>query len=694
MKKFIMVATLAFTLVLTGTVLVKTASAAQFVYQGGLLKVGSHGTQVMDLQECLARLGNNPESNIDGSFGPITRGAVMAFQAENGVVVDGIIGPVTGPLYTNACAAGSTAYPAGCTSTEGYSTTTGESCSDGAVTGDLPAGCTAVDTPMYSPENGQRCVLGENGSSTGFEGTEGSVKSYSLGAADETEALEGQRDVEVYAADVELDNDGDLGLQRLDVWFSNSDSGSDLKPWKYFKSVSLLVDGDEVATLSADSSSDWSDYSNGNINAGGTSKEYRMRFNGIDKVFKSDKTTTISIAVTMQNTIDSANDSARWYINMDNDSGFRWVDGTGFVFSEGAAVADDLEDSFTVGGEETATIDLSVSTNNPDPAVILVGTSSDTNDKTAAIYNVEETQDIDVTIDTINVGVTVTDPSGGADLTGKGAGTIIKKAYLVVNGDVIGSETVPNSETFTNNTGDDVTETITFDNLNWDLSGDTNKDVKVVFDFDDTNDGARYDEGTTVQVDNFAITELEDANGNDEGDISDISTNPGAGNVDTLRTEGIDASNFTVSYDNTENTSGSIVSQIFTIGWDVEATGDDAYIPMTVSRAASTTDGIAFQIEDTSNTAKTVGEIATNTAFSSDADVSTNTDTNTSYFLVKKGSSNHFTLEVTATAGTATGYVRAQLLEMNFADTADTSDVNFDFEPLQDYQTLAKNIQA
>ena len=34
-------------------------------------------------------------SSIDGYFGPKTRQAVMAFQADQGLVVDGIVGPYT-----------------------------------------------------------------------------------------------------------------------------------------------------------------------------------------------------------------------------------------------------------------------------------------------------------------------------------------------------------------------------------------------------------------------------------------------------------------------------------------------------------------------------------------------------------------------------------------------------------------------
>jgi len=79
--------------------------ASSFTWEqgGDLLRVGSRGEKVRDLQICLARIGNNPESNIDGVFGPITRKAVVEFQIEKNILVDGIIGDQTGPYYQKQC---------------------------------------------------------------------------------------------------------------------------------------------------------------------------------------------------------------------------------------------------------------------------------------------------------------------------------------------------------------------------------------------------------------------------------------------------------------------------------------------------------------------------------------------------------------------------------------------------------------
>lgn len=96
-KKFII--TLAIFLSLMGTY----SYAFTWEINQSLIRVGSSGQQVQRLQECLNAFGNNPSSNIDGEFGPITRSAVILFQLENGLLIDGNIGDQTGPYYQEKC---------------------------------------------------------------------------------------------------------------------------------------------------------------------------------------------------------------------------------------------------------------------------------------------------------------------------------------------------------------------------------------------------------------------------------------------------------------------------------------------------------------------------------------------------------------------------------------------------------------
>src|SRR3989344_1267641 len=94
----------------------------------GTLRQGSSGSQVVSLQTTLGGL------VADGSFGPMTKAAVMSFQSSRGLTADGVVGPMTGAALAGVMTGGT--YPAGCSSSSGYSVTTGLPWTGG---GSLPA---------------------------------------------------------------------------------------------------------------------------------------------------------------------------------------------------------------------------------------------------------------------------------------------------------------------------------------------------------------------------------------------------------------------------------------------------------------------------------------------------------------------------------------------------------------------------
>ena len=60
------------------------------------LRRGEKGDAVRELQTMLVAQGYDlPGSGIDGDYGPETRGAVLAFQDDRGLKMDGIVGPAT-----------------------------------------------------------------------------------------------------------------------------------------------------------------------------------------------------------------------------------------------------------------------------------------------------------------------------------------------------------------------------------------------------------------------------------------------------------------------------------------------------------------------------------------------------------------------------------------------------------------------
>lgn len=70
-----------------------------FIYQpqqrNVVLKEGDISADVVQLQLRLAALGYLRTNEADGDFGKITKGAVVCFQLENKLEVDGVVGPAT-----------------------------------------------------------------------------------------------------------------------------------------------------------------------------------------------------------------------------------------------------------------------------------------------------------------------------------------------------------------------------------------------------------------------------------------------------------------------------------------------------------------------------------------------------------------------------------------------------------------------
>jgi peptidoglycan hydrolase-like protein with peptidoglycan-binding domain len=60
---------------------------------GGVIRPGANGGRVAALQIALVNLGY--DMPVDGRYGPLTQSAVVDFQVDNGLTVDGITGRQT-----------------------------------------------------------------------------------------------------------------------------------------------------------------------------------------------------------------------------------------------------------------------------------------------------------------------------------------------------------------------------------------------------------------------------------------------------------------------------------------------------------------------------------------------------------------------------------------------------------------------
>ena len=489
-------------------------------------------------------------------------------------------------------------------------------------------------------------------------GTQGSIDEFSLGSPAKSEALEGQSNVEIYAVDANLSNDGPLMVQTADVWFAETTGAASVKPWDYFKKVSLMVNGVVVASMNADNSADWSENNPAIHVDAADSRDYRMRFTGLSGVLKSDDTTTVSVAVTMNSVIDSADQDAVWAVELGN---LRIMDESGLVQTidpgDGSYTADsnDLEDTFTLGATDAAIFKVRDATDKVDAKVIEVSDSSDTNGVPLYSFTIEETNGVamDITEMTLNFD------------TSDAYTDVYRKGYLYEGATLRGSETVSSGATV-------------FDNMAIHLNGNQKKTFTVKADFKDTNDQANYQDGDTVAVgvqdDSVVFT---DANGNDEADYGsqDVTTNP---DTHELRVHGIRLDLVSVSSSHTTATPPADDVGTYVIKYKVTAFGADQY----VSDNCAIGDDTSYSLFGVTSGADSCTLQSTGT-----------TDSGT--FLISDGSSETITATVAVSQGTASGFTGVQLEAVGYDEVAGSGDDNSYNFNLDDFKTgseyLVKN---
>ncbi len=503
---------------------------------------------------------------------------------------------------------------------------------------------------------------------------EGAVKSFAVGSADKTSVAEDQSDVELAAFDVKLEDDGCLTMDRFDLYVGEDSGLASTKPWDYFTDVHLLVNGTEVDSKSVSSKSDWTEVVQTGDGTPGplatsTRSQYRLRFSGLNSVFASNETTTVSIAFDTVNSIDSGDEDAIWAIGTAADS-FRFVDSTGFTFTTGDAT---LDQSFLIDAPDIAVLKLAASTDDVDSTVYAVSNTADTNGVDLGIFNVEETNDTDVNITELSV--TLASPSAETITN------MVKKLYIYKGGTLVGQENVTGATT-------------TFDNIDLDIAGDGEEDITVKADLKDTNTQGRYQDGDTLNISAVNLLKYTDAYDNDEGDFTE--TGSYVGPTHALYVNGINVTLDSVSatpvnIDGTNNDRAEL-----TIKFNVEAFGNDAYIVnaktqtsvglTATATAPSATEGVGYHIQY-AGTSPALTETAATTLAANDSNATELTNT----FRVNKGKTASFTLKVIVqndgTPDLSGTNVQAILAGLGFGDSdSGTADHVYTFN-LGDYKT-------
>lgn len=480
------------------------------------------------------------------------------------------------------------------------------------------------------------------------DGTEGDVDAYTLGSPQDTTIAEGEDKKELIAYDVELSDDGDLCLNRFDIYMGELNGGSQSsRPWDYFTEAFLMVNGQQVASMDVDSSSAWTKYS-GNALAT-TSQEYRLRFSGLNVGLKADEVNTVSVAFSAVNNLDSSDLNATWQYGTEADS-FRFTDGTGFSFTGGNA---SIDSSFTVKAADKASLKIAANVDDPDASIIQVKDSADTNGKVIGIFDIEEVNDVSATITKMNV--VLASPSGETITN------MVSKLYLYDGNTLIAQKNVSGA-------------TVTFDNIDLDISGDEKVAVTVKADFKDTNNQSRYQDGDNIRVGSVDLVEYEDEFGNDESDIG-AETGSYQGEIHTLYVNGMEVSIVgTPTTTINTNTGAGNDSVEFQWVFDVTAFGSkDVYINKDIADIVTSAGALANNVDTIYSWQKSAGANLTALGGTIVRTSGPNTDvtgaggytdapySSETFFRIAPGTTHRFTLTVSGVNQTDSKQVRAML---------------------------------
>ncbi len=477
------------------------------------------------------------------------------------------------------------------------------------------------------------------------------------------EVGEGEEDAEVAGLEIEADDNSDIEITAVSLNFSPGTATRDFD--RYADEVSISLDGEEFARLDADEFADDDNFDKtvsldrGAIIRGGEVGDLVVSVSGISNLDSDDEGDTWTLEFESVRFRDGQGavitESATGDIN----------DGTGRTFSfEGFASASDLELRVSGGNDEIN-----------DAQTVQVSDSDDTEGVEILSFEIEVEGDSDVSVDDLVINL---------DSVGAGVGEIINTVELIVDGDTVGSEAVSSSVA--------TDRDITFDNLDWTIdAGDT---VEVIVSVDVNELGGNFTEGDSlsanVNPDNWNVED-------EQGD--DISTNDKGGTASseshTFFGQGINIESVSTSQsvrDTNGDTAGG-EEATFTVRFEVAAFDEDIYIPLGATTATSsvdTDDGVAYTIENSDGDEIMLGGIDGST----NAVVSSTANTSGSYYIVRDGETESFTLTVTL-APNNDGYYRLQLYGVNYNVGAEAAaDTMQRAIPAVDFETDYANINV
>lgn len=610
------------------------------------LKQGSTGPQVVSLQATLGGL------VTDGSFGPMTKAAVMAFQTSKGLTADGVVGPMTGAALSGVMTGGS--YPAGCSSTSGYSTTTGMPCSGGTT---LPAGCSS--TAGYSSTTGAKCDGSTTGTTTSpLTGGAGSITVDNLSTYSSEEVGEGESNVKVLAFTVEADDESDVDLSSVKVEFVESGATSSENLDDYADSVSVWMGSTKVGEADVSTFSENSDVWTKSISLSGA-------------VVRAGDKETLTVAVSALDNLDSGDiDSDAWAVDVLN---VRFEDADGVVTTEDTD-GDTLDQSFDFTDFATsADVELKAALNDSDDEINLahvidVDDSDDTNDEPLLSFTLEAAGDSDIHLTQLPVLLTVVGPTNVDDM--------ITNITLWHGNDEIASDSVGSAV--------GGTEVYTFEDLDVDIAAGDKEEFMVKVDLKSTGD-VDLDNGDTIKAEldgtRVDLIEAEDEQGEDvgTGDLTGTALGEASAVYDTGITATFSSASETTTFSG--DAAGEEDIAQFKVTFKVSSFDGDMRIDRSCEEAGADAagQGIEYTLTGDDNDAPAC-------SFTSS---STDSEDTSDTFEVDEGTTRTFTLTVSATGDDdASGdFISVAISSINWGTATDDTNANYYTFNLDEFKT-------
>jgi len=616
------------------------------------LKQGSTGSQVVALQSALGGL------VADGNFGPMTKAAVVSFQSANGLTADGVVGAMTGAKLSGAPVTGN--YPSGCTSSTGYSTTTGMSCA--GTTSSYPAGCTS--TVGYSSTTGAKCDGAVTTTPTGpLTGGAGDITVTKLSTpSSSTKVGEGETNVKVLGIEVEADDSSDVSLSSMKVTLEHTSGAGNDKLNRYATNVSVWQGSTKVGSAAV------ADFSE---NAGVYTKSISLS----NAVVRAGEIAKFYVAVDALADIDSGNTGSSnntWTATL---SSTRFMDATGVVTTDstGSITNTHIYDTLSNTGDVELKVNLGSST--PVASTVKVSTTADTNGVELMKFTMKA-QNSAMVIDQIPVSF----------VTSGTLNEVTGNVTLVIDGQTF-NESVTNVAS---------SATISFNDLGLSVSSGSTISGTVYADINDI-ESPTFTEGTTLYASltstlvtttgsSAGALDVEDSNGDQlvAGDRSGSAV----GNTLTFRSTGVNAVMGTMTeanYEKTEDTNGLITSVTYRIPVTVTSFGNTLYMGQSaqLATAASASNAFALVLETAAlPTTESVSATTSITLSTSDATIETNG------YRLDDGQAKHFTINVTMTAASDNTSIRFRLDTIRtFTEAGLVTATNSDLLPTTNYRT-------